>query len=96
MNSTQILELFGKVTRYTRSHADCARRGGAIVVTMAERKKIALEDGNTTQSPNRSSNLTSTDGENTDDYVTVRITNQENGYMCMRCCMCDKSEYLKC
>ena len=96
MNSTQMLELFGKVRRYTRSHANCAHRGGVIVVTMAERKRIALEDGNATQSPNRSSNLTSTDEENTDDYVTVRITNQENGYMCMYCCVCDKSEYLKC
>ena len=96
MNNTQLIELFGKVRRYTLSHANCARRGGVIVVTMAERKRIALEDSNTTPSPNRSSNLTSTVEENVDDYVTVRVTNQEKGYMCMYCCVCDKSEYLKC
>ena len=96
MNSTQILELFGKVTRYTRSHADCARRGGAIVVTMAERKRIALEDSNTTLPPNGSPNLTSTVEENMEVYVTVAVTNQEDGYMCMYCGMCEKSEYLKC
>jgi hypothetical protein len=96
MNNTQLLELFGKAKRYTLSHGDCIRRGGLIVVTMAERKRNTLEESNTALPPNETPNLTSTVEENMEVYVTVAVTNQKDGYMCMYCGMCDESEYLKC
>jgi hypothetical protein len=63
---------------------------------MAERKRNTLEESNTALPRNETPNLTHTVEENMEVYVTVAVTSQKDGYMCMYCGLCDESEYLKC
>jgi hypothetical protein len=96
MNNTQVLEMFGKIKRYSLIHRDCIRRGGSVVAFMAERKRKTVVESNSTLAHNETTKLTHTEEENMEVYLPVAITTQKDGYVCMHCGLCNESAYLKC